>query len=110
MSNLKEQLIDEIIANARRDRARLEAVADGLVNGFADIPLGGEADDKFDPEIAAAFAEEISKIGDSLSKINHELVELVKLDSKKDRPGSPVKLDEQAVEEAYDAIQPEEVN
>jgi hypothetical protein len=106
----KEDLIAEILRNARRDRVRLETVADGLVNGFSLVPKPGEQSEQdFDPEVAAAFAEEISKIGDSLSKINHELVELVKLDRKSQPDDGPKKLGPDQVEDAYDEIQPQEI-
>lgn len=108
----KETLTEEIIKNARRDRKRLEAVADGLVNGFAKVPEEGEDQSEFDPEIAAAFAEEIAKIGDSLTKVNQQLVELVKIETKNAPPpdNNPVKLGKQDVDDVYESIQPQEVN
>lgn len=112
MSTTKEILTEEIIANARRDRKRLEAVADGLVNGFAKVPDENEEPVEFDPEIAAAFAEEIAKIGDSLTKVNQQLVELVKIEHKNAPPADdkPSKLGAKDVESVYDSIQPQEVN
>jgi hypothetical protein len=111
MATTKENLTEEIISNARRDRKRLEAVADGLVQGFARVPSPEEQGDpnEFDPEIAAAFAEEIAKIGDSLTRVNQQLVELVKIETKRFVP-APSKLGKEDVEEVYDEIQPQEVN
>lgn len=110
----KEELIDEIINNARRDRKRLEAVADGLANGFARVPTSGEdeIDDHFDSEVAAAFAEEISKISDSLSKVNQQLVEIVKSERKNSVPddASPKKLTPDQIDGVYDEINPQEAN
>jgi hypothetical protein len=112
MPTTKETLTEEIISNARRDRKRLEAVADGLVNGFAKVPDETSGEEvEFDPEIAAAFAEEIAKIGDSLTKVNQQLVELVKIEQKNAPPAeNPVKLGAKDVESVYDSIQPQEVN
>lgn len=113
MSTTKENLTEEIIANARRDRKRLEAVADGLVNGFAKVPdETSDEEVEFDPEIAAAFAEEIAKIGDSLTKVNQQLVELVKIEHKNAPPidANPVKLGAKDVNDVYEQIQPQEVN
>jgi hypothetical protein len=108
MPTTRETLIEEIIFNARRDRKRLEAVADGLVGGFVQVKRPDEdPTEEFDPEVAAAFAEEISKIGDSLSKITHELVELVKL-SRRSEDGPVKRLDAGELEATYDLIQPEE--
>jgi len=107
----KEVLTEEIIKNARRDRKRLEAVADGLVNGFAKIPDEGADQSEFDPEVAAAFAEEIAKIGDSLTKVNQQLVELVKIEHKNvPAPLDISKLGKSDVEDVYNEIQPQEVN
>lgn len=111
MATTKEALTDEIITNARRDRKRLEAVADGLVNGFAKVPVEGDDQNEFDPEVAAAFAEEIAKIGDSLTKVNQQLVELVKIEHKNVPPVVDVsKLSTKDVKDVYDQIQPQEVN
>lgn len=107
----REDLIEEIIANARRDRKRLEAVADGLVNNFAKVPTPDQAEDpaEFDPEIAAAFAEEIAHVGDSLTRVNQQLVELVKTETKA-KKAAPGRLSPEEVESAYEAILPEEAN
>ena len=111
MPTNKDELTDEIIANARRDRKRLEKVADGLVFGFDRLSTAGSEDEEqLDSEASASFAEEISSITDSLSKINHELVELVKLDKKSAPSADPVKLGKHELDEVYNDIHPEEVN
>lgn len=107
----KESLTDEIISNARRDRKRLEAVADGLVNGFAKVPSQEDDDpNEFNPDVAAAFAEEIAKIGDSLTRVNQQLVELVKIEGKKVVDQNPVKLGKEDIDDVYNEIKPQEVN
>lgn len=111
----RDELIGEIIRNARRDRLRLEAVADGLANGLARLPKPEEPEtDKFDPEIAAAFAEEIAKISEALTKSNQQLVELVKIAKKEEPaaeiPAKPGQLTPSEIADAYDEIQPQEVN
>lgn len=84
MEKTEKTLVDEIIENARNDRRRLEAVADGLTRGFD--RTGDIAEDEnqaLDPEVSAAFAEEIAKVSDSLTRVNQQLVELVKIDARK---------------------------
>jgi hypothetical protein len=111
MAPTREELIAEIVANARRDRKRLEAVADGLANGFKKPIAGDDAEsDDFDSDVAAAFAEEIAKVGDSLTRVNQQLVELVKSEKKNVDvdDGKPKKLKPADVEDVYDNIQPEE--
>jgi ubiquinone biosynthesis protein UbiJ len=109
----KEELIEEIISNARRDRKRLEAVADGLTQKFqniGEVATMGEGDEAvLDPEVAAAFSEEITKVSEALCRVNHELVELVKIDSKKAPAlAEPTKLSPEELQSAYEEIHPEE--
>lgn len=110
MSELnKKTLIEEVIENARRDRKRLEAVADGLTNGFGQLGdnVTGEGE-PLDPEVSAAFAEEIAKVSDSLSKIQQQLVEIVKIDAKREleKPQrDPSKLSQLEKEELYEELQ-----
>lgn len=105
-------LVDEIIENARRDRKRLEAVADGLTHGFGrlgdSVEENGEA---LDPEVSAAFAEEIAQVSDSLTKVNQQLVELVKIDAKataKHEDNKPAtkdgKITRKEAEDIYDEL------
>jgi uncharacterized protein YoxC len=63
--------------------------------------------DTLDPEVSAAFAEEIAKVTDSLSKVNQQLVELVKIDAKKTlemekKPSGAAK--NKAMDEIYDEL------
>jgi len=108
----KEGLIEEIIANARRDRIRLEACADGLTHGFDRMNAATEDEqERLDPEVAAAFAEEIAGVSEALTNINKQLVELVKLETKNAPVAEdPMKLSRAQTDEVYDEIQPQEVN
>lgn len=102
----REELVEEIIRNARKDRQRLEAVADGLLEGSKTF-LSADDEGEINTEVAAAFAEEVSKVSDSLTRINHELVEIVKAD-RKSAAAVPDRLDPSTVDEAYEEISPEE--
>ena len=102
----KESLIEEILANARKDRTMLESVAEGLLKNIQETSVSGEEDLKVDPEVAAAFAEQLTDVSEALTKINHELVELVKMERK--QAAVPNKLDKDELESAYDEIQPQE--
>lgn len=97
----------EIISNARRDRKRLEAVADGLLEGSRASADPDSPEGEINTEVAAAFAEEIAKISDSLTRTNQQLVELLKAD-RKSAAAAPTRLDSADVEDALDQIQPEE--
>jgi phosphoserine phosphatase len=108
MSINKEELLNEIIANSRRDRKRLEAAMDGLLNASERFNQSEEVEQEVNTEVAAAFAEQIAKLGDSLTRVNHELVEIIKADKK--AAIVPDKLDPSDVADVYDEIQPEEAN
>jgi len=115
MSDPKSKsLVDEIIANARSDRKRLEAVANGLTHGFGEFTDNANEEGGMDPEVSAAFAEEISKVSDSLSKINSQLIELVKLEFKgaatDPKTGEPPKMTKAEKEELYEELAGEELN
>lgn len=105
-------LVDEIIENARKDRKRLESVANGLTHGFGRFgDTSNEEGEPLDPEVSAAFAEEIAKIADSLTKVNQQLVELVKIDAKataKHEDNKPVtkdgKITKKEAEDIYDEL------
>lgn len=105
----EKNLVDEIIENARRDRKRLEAVADGLTHGFGQLGDNTNEDGgALDPEVSAAFAEEIAKVTDSLSKINQQLVELVKIDVKKESQVAvkdPKKMTAAEKDQLYEELQ-----
>ena len=106
---MRETLTQEIIGNARRDRKRLEAVADGLTRRYDDLKAIDEdrPSDTIDPEVAAAFAEEIAKLSDSLTRVNQQLVELVKVENRR-APAADDKLDSKQTQEIFDEIQPQE--
>jgi hypothetical protein len=115
----EKTLVDEIVENARRDRKRLEAVADGLTHGFGRLGDTVEEDgEPLDPEVSAAFAEEISKVADSLTKVNQQLVELVKIDARvasKSEDNKPAakdgKITKKEAEDIYDELaKPQEMN
>ena len=108
----EKTLVDEIIENARRDRRRLESVAEGLTNGFKQMGETDPGEEPLDPDVSAAFAEEIAKISDSLTKVNQQLVELVKIDAKKTLDASanqPAakggKVTKREAEEIFDELQ-----
>jgi alkanesulfonate monooxygenase SsuD/methylene tetrahydromethanopterin reductase-like flavin-dependent oxidoreductase (luciferase family) len=77
---MKKELIDEAIENARRDRARLEKVANALLTVSEDTEEApAEGEEKIaNAAASAAVSEELSKVTDSLTKINQSLIELVK--------------------------------
>jgi predicted lipid-binding transport protein (Tim44 family) len=116
MDTTREMLTEEIIENARRDRKRLEMVADALTKryNFGDLKEIEEletVDSQLDPEVAAAFAEEIAKIGDSLTRVNQQLVELVKVETRRTpSDDQPTKLTSRQKEDVFDEIQPQETN
>lgn len=111
MKPTKENLIDEIVKNARSDRKRLEAVANGLTNTIEQLEDDSETQG-IDPEVSAAFAEELSKITDSLSKVDQRLVELVKLETKNevDPKKSKTGMSEAEKEDLYDQVADEGLN
>jgi len=104
----QKTLVDEIIENARADRKRLEAVANGLTHGFGQLGDSEGDGEALDPEVSAAFAEEIAKVTDSLSKINQQLVELVKIDVKRtpvdQKPTADGSLSKKEKESIYDEL------
>ena len=111
MSITREELTDEIVKNARRDRKRLELVADGLARGFQgssdETDVEDEESNQPDAEVMAGYAEEMSTISEALTRINHELVELVKLEKKSERLQDTDKLPQDELESVLDEIQPE---
>jgi hypothetical protein len=70
-----EGLVSEIVENARSDRARLTKVADKL-GELMSSPL--VSDGEAEPEVALTISEEMSRVTDSLTRVNQQLVELVK--------------------------------
>lgn len=79
-----EELQKEIIDNARADRARLVDVADGLVKMMGKAKQGNDDQDtRIDPEVAMALSDQLSSVTDSLTKVNQQLVELVRIDTRR---------------------------
>lgn len=104
-----EQLREEIVENSRKDRERLEQVADGLLK-LVDKERSAEEQvaSELPAEAAAAVSEELSKITDSLTKINAGLIELVKIDAKS--PADPKARLEKQRDTIYDEIQDRPTN
>jgi hypothetical protein len=103
----RDQLIEEIVENARRDRKRLETTLQGLTTGFKSFNENPEEEEQLNTAVAAAYAEIIAKVGEVLTRVNHELVELVKAD-KSITPTGPGKLNAADVRDVYEEISPEE--
>lgn len=103
----RDQLIEEIVDNARRDRKRLETTLQGLTTGFKSFTENPDEAEQLNTEVAAAYAEIIAKVGEVLTRVNHELVELIKADKNVQKVG-PGKLDPSDVQDVYEEISPEE--
>lgn len=103
-----DQLVEEIVNNARDDRERLILCAEGLrkfaEKGGAESEGDGEG---MDPDVALALSEQIAKISDSLTKINQQLVMLVQIDSKKEKGdlAGDGKLSKKDKEEVYHVLE-----
>lgn len=98
-----------MIANARRDRARLEKVADALLTVSDDTeeaPAVGE-EKIANAAASAAVSEELSKVTDSLTKINQQLVELVKHERKQRQNDEDKKMDTSDKEDVYQRLEGE---
>jgi hypothetical protein len=106
-----ESLTEEIVANARRDRARLESCADGLTHGFDRRAAADDEQEQLDPEVAAAFAEEIAGVSEALTNVNKTLLEVIKLQLKSvPEVEDPTKLNKLQTAAVYDEINPQEAN
>ncbi|MHB8407901.1 MAG: hypothetical protein ACYDHY_07445 [Acidiferrobacterales bacterium] len=64
-----DELADEILQNARNDRARLEDWADAGVKNLKDV----------DPTVAAELAMNLVNVAEALTKNNAQLVALAQL-------------------------------
>lgn len=76
MSEKEKSILDEITENVRRDRERLELVAEDLVKVLRD------SETERDPLSTIGLAENLAKLSDSLTRSNGLLVELAKMKSK----------------------------
>jgi len=105
----KVDLIEEVITNARRDRARLEKVADALLTVSDDTEEApAEGEEKIaNAAASAAVSEELSKVTDSLTKINQQLVELVKHQRKTSQNEDDQKLDGAEKDDIYARLEKE---
>lgn len=93
-----EELFEEVIANARKDRAKLEKLRDNLTN------LKPEQSDVIEAEPLAMLgvAENVARIHDVLVKVNGQLVELAKISAKLENPDADKSSDR---EDLFDVIE-----
>ena len=106
---MKKELFDEVIENARRDRARLEKVADALLTVSTDTEEApAEGEEKIaNAAASAAVSEELSKVTDSLTKINQSLVTLVTLERKRAQAEDDKKMENEDKEDVYARLEKE---
>lgn len=106
---MKKELFEEVIENARRDRARLEKVADALLTVSADTEEApAEGEEKIaNAAASAAVSEELSKVTDSLTRINQGLIELVKHQRKTMQQEEDKKMDAKDKEDVYARLESE---
>lgn len=71
-----DELVTEIVSNARRDRKILEGVQDAIEKTSV------QGTDPDSPELKVLMAEKISLISDSLARVQQTLVELAKIKSR----------------------------
>lgn len=83
----KDDIIEEALSNARKDRITIEKFRDKLVD-LANNPILD-----VEPVGVLAVAEHISKISDALTKVNSQLVELSKIASKVKEDDSSIDKD-----------------
>lgn len=76
MSEKFDDLMDEVLKNARSDRQRLEGYVDQM--GKSSIN---------DPELAAALADSMVAVSEALTKNNAQFVEVLKVRQKRDEAG-----------------------
>lgn len=72
MASTPEELLEEIHENARKDRKRLEKFCDAMEK-FIDL----------EPVLVPDVAEGVSRLSDCLTRCNSQLVEVMKIISKK---------------------------
>jgi hypothetical protein len=100
---IERDLRKEIIENARKDRTRLEEVAESLLSLAHKEGALAAVDPEMTGEAAAAVSEELSRVTDSLTKINAGLIELVKVDAKKEV--DPKKALERERDKIFDEVE-----
>jgi len=79
MSLTKEELILEVLENARKDRRTIERVRDQIINLANDPSLA-------DGISIIGIAENVGYLGEVLTKMNSQIVELVKVAEKSETP------------------------
>lgn len=93
-----DELFKEAIANARKDREKLEKVRDNLTNMNPDqVAIVEET-----PMAMLGIAENVVKIHDVLVKVNGQLVELAKIAVKMENPAENMAPDS---EDIYDELE-----
>jgi hypothetical protein len=96
---LKKTLVEEILENARKDRIRIENLLEKMLK-VSSVP--GVEDDL----AQVAVAEQVADLTDSLTKMNQQLVELVKVQSKnKEEEPKEGTLSKKEREAAFDEIE-----
>ncbi len=92
-----DSLFDEILKNAKADRARLESYLDGT------CALANQ-----NPEVAAVLAENIVEIVDTLTKINISVIEVAKTQVKRDSFNKDAgKFSDEETQDVFDDIDEE---
>lgn len=99
MTTTTEQLFQEILDNARRDRKTLEEVRDGLVKAAKTAAAQVAEDGGL---TMMAIAEQVAKLADSLTRSNAQLVEISKVKAKEGPPPEDDAKD--SVDSIYDEI------
>ena len=96
-----EDLMKEVIENARRDRQKLEKVRDNLI----DLKPDQDEIVALEPLANLGVAENVARISDVLVKVNSQLVELAKISVKIDSPQLDMSEDR---EDLFDKIEEHE--
>ena len=90
-----DDLVKEIVKNARADRKRLETVCDSVISA---------AQESEDPMAVLGLSEQMAMITDSLTKNNSQLVEIAKIRAKERMPKDE-KHDESIFSEIENVVQ-----
>ena len=93
-----QELVAEVISNARRDREKLEKLRDNLMT--VDPQQQAIIDET--PLAQLGVAENVARIHDVLVKVNGQLVELAKISAKLENPAADVRQD---ADDIYDTIE-----
>lgn len=96
MTITTEQLFQEILTNARRDRKTIETVQDDLIKAVKSVQV------QEDGLTMMAIAEQLAKLADSLTRTNAALVEISKVQAKN---GPPPEDPKENADSIYDEIQ-----